>query len=84
MGKMGGGKLREFPKLVYYGVVPNQASNGAKSPAELHPPRYKTNGGKTKTKKRVSEKFANPLIFVVPRDGIEPSTRGFSVLCSTD
>ena len=25
-----------------------------------------------------------PLILVVPRDGIEPPTRGFSVLCSTD
>jgi hypothetical protein len=25
-----------------------------------------------------------PLIVVVPRDGIEPPTRGFSVLCSTD
>ncbi|SIW05324.1 hypothetical protein MCSV2_10372 [Mucispirillum schaedleri ASF457] len=25
-----------------------------------------------------------PGIKEVPRDGIEPSTRGFSVLCSTD
>ena len=24
------------------------------------------------------------LEFVVPRDGIEPPTRGFSILCSTD
>jgi len=24
------------------------------------------------------------LILLVPRDGIEPPTRGFSILCSTD
>lgn len=28
--------------------------------------------------------IANRLIYMVPRDGIEPPTRGFSVLCSTD
>ena len=27
---------------------------------------------------------SNPLVTVVPRDGIEPPTRGFSVPCSTD
>ena len=27
---------------------------------------------------------SEPLEFMVPRGGIEPSTRGFSVLCSTD
>ena len=26
----------------------------------------------------------NPFILLVPRDGIEPPTRGFSVPCSTD
>jgi hypothetical protein len=28
--------------------------------------------------------LANPLILKVPGPGIEPGTRGFSVLCSTD
>ncbi len=30
------------------------------------------------------KKDGNRLIYMVPRDGIEPPTRGFSVLCSTD
>lgn len=28
--------------------------------------------------------FANPPYYMVARDGIEPPTQGFSVLCSTD
>jgi hypothetical protein len=38
----------------------------------------------TNTEKFVSENVCEHLIEVVPRDGIEPPTRGFSVLCSTD
>ena len=34
--------------------------------------------------KRGHDISRNPLILMVPRDGIEPPTRGFSVLCSTD
>ncbi len=38
----------------------------------------------TNTEKFVSENVCKHCIEVVPRDGIEPPTRGFSVLCSTD
>jgi hypothetical protein len=38
----------------------------------------------TSTEKFVSENVCKHFIEVVPRDGIEPPTRGFSVLCSTD
>ena len=34
--------------------------------------------------KKGYEKPRNPLIYMVPREGIEPPTRGFSVLCSTN
>jgi hypothetical protein len=33
---------------------------------------------------RVSGKPTNPSITIMPRSGIEPLTRGFSVPCSTD
>ena len=35
-------------------------------------------------KKRIGEKRGKSLIKMVARDGIEPSTRGFSVRCSTN
>ena len=38
----------------------------------------------TINKKGISLTLANPLIYKVPGRGIEPRTRGFSVLCSTD
>ena len=38
----------------------------------------------TINKKGISSILANPLVFKVPGRGIEPRTRGFSVLCSTD
>ena len=38
----------------------------------------------TNTEKCVSENICEHLLEVMPRDGIEPPTRGFSVLCSTD
>ena len=38
----------------------------------------------TINKKGVNLILPNPLILEVPGRGIEPRTRGFSVLCSTD
>jgi hypothetical protein len=38
----------------------------------------------TNNEKGVSLVLANPLFLKVPGRGIEPRTRGFSVLCSTD
>jgi hypothetical protein len=38
----------------------------------------------TQNKNRGHGITRKPLIFMVPRDGIEPPTRGFSVPCSTD
>ena len=29
-------------------------------------------------------RVAEPFLYMVPRGGIEPPTRGFSILCSTD
>jgi hypothetical protein len=38
----------------------------------------------TNNEKGVNLVLANPLFLKVPGRGIEPRTRGFSVLCSTD
>ena len=40
-------------------------------------------GAKSDSMKAVWEKVKNSIV-MVPRDGIEPPTRGFSILCSTD
>jgi ActR/RegA family two-component response regulator len=36
------------------------------------------------TKSREAWKKIKEALIVVPRDGIEPPTRGFSIICSTD
>ena len=38
----------------------------------------------TINEKGAKPELPNPLIYKVPGRGIEPRTRGFSVLCSTD
>ena len=40
-------------------------------------------GAKTPNMKAVWERVKQNIV-MVPRDGIEPPTRGFSILCSTD
>ena len=42
------------------------------------------NSSVTINEKGINPNLANPLILKVPGRGIEPRTRGFSVLCSTD
>ena len=45
---------------------------------------FQSHTGVTPTKKPQRLKNDEALLQMVPRDGFEPSTRGFSVHCSTD